>query len=128
RAGAHHTSAPIVTKTAPRGQYLAFCRRGQRMNVRKSLEEKPIVFEHGSDARLLQHYFGNPNTVWVAGFAPRQIASIFVVPAQKHTAKTSACRRLNDCFRGNFFHSKNGIVRSAPLVFNIRRSPITLVT
>jgi hypothetical protein len=60
------------------------------MNVGKSLEEKPVMFKHGGDTRLLQHYFGNPNAVGVAGFAPREIAPIFVVPMEKYAAKCTS--------------------------------------
>src|SRR5262249_17361618 len=90
----------------PRGQHLAFRRRGQRMNVRESLEEKPVVFEHGRDSRLLQHDFRNPDAVRVARFAPREIAAILVVPAQERAAKTARRSILHERLRRNFFHPR----------------------
>ena len=45
------------------------------------------MFEHGRHARLLQHDFAEPDAVGIASSAPRKVAVMQVIPAQKGAAK-----------------------------------------
>src|SRR5437762_2432290 len=77
------------------------------MDIREALKKKAVVFEHGRDARLLQHNLGNPNAVGVAGFAPREIAAMMVVPMQKHPAKGPDRDAFGNRFSSNsLFHQR----------------------
>ena len=78
-----HAGAPVVAKSAPRGQYSAFGRCGQRPNIWEALEKQPVMFEDGRDASLLQHDLGEPDVVRISGSSPWQVATIVIVPAQQ---------------------------------------------
>src|SRR3982751_4752831 len=60
---------------------------GQRLDIGEPLQKSMIVRDHSGDPRLLQHYFGNPDGVWVAGFPPRQFSMRRVVPRQQVTTE-----------------------------------------
>src|SRR5690242_3762946 len=52
------------------------------MNFWKAFQELPVVLQDGRYASLLQHDFGNPNAIWIAGFTPWQLASICPIPGE----------------------------------------------
>ena len=60
---------------------------GQRFDIRKSRHETVIKREHGSDSRLLQHDFRNPNGVGVKRPTPRKIALFRCIPTQQGASK-----------------------------------------
>ncbi len=88
RALVHHPRSPIVAETAPGGQHGLFRSCGERLHVRKALEENPVVVKHGGHARLLQHDFTEPDAIRVAGFSPRKVAAMLVVPAEQRAPET----------------------------------------
>src|ERR1019366_7709484 len=80
--------SPIVAQTAPGCQHGIFRSRGEGSDIRKTFEENPVVVKHGGHARLLQHDFTEPDAVGIASFAPRKVAAMLVVPAEKSATKS----------------------------------------
>src|SRR5882672_1930518 len=75
--------SPIVAQTAPGCQDGLFRSRGERLDIRKTFEENPVMVKHGGHARLLQHDFAEPDAIGIASFAPGKVAAMLVVPAQQ---------------------------------------------
>jgi hypothetical protein len=81
--GMHRAGPPVVSQSAPDREYLRkFC-RGEGPNRGKSFHETTVVVENSRDPRLLQHDLGNPDEIGIRGPAPRQIATLSVIPAKK---------------------------------------------
>ena len=49
----------------------------------KALEEGGVALDDNRDAGLLQHYFGDPDGVWVSGLPPGEIALAAVIPDEE---------------------------------------------
>jgi hypothetical protein len=88
-----HARPAVVAETTPGGENGIKRRGGERCDAGKALEEEAVVFENGGDARLLEHDFGKPDAVRVAGFTPGEIAAVFVIPAQESAAESGCCWR-----------------------------------
>src|ERR1019366_2331969 len=89
RALMQHARSPIVAQSAPCGQHGVLRSRGERLHIRKTFEENPVVFKHGGHARLLQHDFAEPDAVGIASSAPGKVAALLVVPAEKRAPETT---------------------------------------
>ncbi len=79
----HSARAMVIAEAAPCRQHRTLASRGQHLHRRKTLHETRIVIQHGSHTRLLQHDFGNPNSIGIAIAAPWQLAAMLVIPAQQ---------------------------------------------
>ncbi len=88
RALVQHARAPIVAEAAPGGQHVIRRSCGERLDIRKTVEEYPVVVEDGGHARLLQHDFAEPDAIGIASFAPGKVAAMLIVPAEKSAAKS----------------------------------------
>ncbi len=89
RALMQHARPPVIAQAAPGRQHgvLGGCR--ERLHIRKTPEENPVVVKHGSHACLLQHDFAEPDAVGFARLPPRKVASMLVVPAEQCATKGS---------------------------------------
>jgi hypothetical protein len=55
-----------------------------------------VIRNHGSDLSLLKHELGDEDGVGIAGAAPREIATIMAIPAQKSVLEcANICRRCH---------------------------------
>ena len=75
RTAVQQARAAVVAQTAPQGQYLVFAGVRQSGDIAKALQEARVVRQHGRDLRLLQHDFGKPHPVGVAGALPGQVVA-----------------------------------------------------
>jgi hypothetical protein len=48
-----------------------------------------VIRDDGGDLRLLKHELGNEDSVGIASPAPREIAAVIVIPANKRATKNS---------------------------------------
>src|SRR5208337_3460720 len=83
-----HAGAPIVAQTAPGGQHSLFRSGGERLDIRKTFEENPVVVKHGGHARLLQHDFAEPDAVGITSYAPGKVAAMPIVPAEQRAPES----------------------------------------
>src|SRR5215470_189266 len=82
-----HAGTAVISEAAPGSEHGAFWSCGEGADVGKFLQEQTIVLENGSDPRLLQHDFGNPDAVRVASCAPWKITAMVAVPGEQGAAK-----------------------------------------
>ena len=66
--------AAVVAEPGPVSQHRVQPRARQMPHGRESREKATVVGNHGGDARLLQHDFGDPDGVRIARAAPFEIA------------------------------------------------------
>ncbi len=85
----HLARAAVVSQAAPTFQQLGFGGLGQCLDRRKTFQETLVVGNHRADPRLLQHDLGNPDTVGIGGFAPRQDPAVALVPGQQPLAQAA---------------------------------------
>src|ERR1700719_791760 len=79
--------AGVVPKSLPRMQNFGFrCGREGR-EIREALQPFIIKRTDGADLRLLEHDFRDEDGVGILGFAPRQIAAVLGIPAEKAAAE-----------------------------------------
>jgi hypothetical protein len=83
RGPMQHARATIVAQTAPGCQDGFFRSSGERLDIRKTFQENPVMVKHGGHARLLQHDFAQPDAVGIASLAPGKIAAMLIVPPEK---------------------------------------------
>ena len=88
RAPVQHARSPIIAETAPGGQHGLFASPGERLDIRKTFEENPVVVEHRGYARLLQHDLAEPDAVGIASFTPGKVAAMLAVPAEEVATET----------------------------------------
>ena len=75
--------AAVVAEAAPGGEDFVFGGGGEGFDGREFLHPVGVVFEDGGDAGLLQHDFGDPDGVGVAGATPGEIAFVEVEPGEE---------------------------------------------
>ena len=92
-----HPRSAIVAQTAPGCQHRIFRSLGERLDIRKTFEENPIVVKHGGNARLLQHDFAEPDPIGIASLAPGKVAAMLVVPAQQRAPDMDKILGGNSC-------------------------------
>jgi hypothetical protein len=74
-------SAAVVAKSAPGGEHFGGLGGGKRGHVGKAAQKIAVTVQHRTHSRLLQHDFGNPDVVRVAGGTPGQRAAPAGKPA-----------------------------------------------
>src|SRR5580704_18791990 len=79
--------AAVVTEAGPMVEHIVKWRSRQAGYSRKSRQETPVVRNHRGDSRLLQHYFGHPDAIGVAGAPPIEIAFVAAIPGQQPSVK-----------------------------------------
>src|SRR6266478_1792716 len=84
-----HACSTIVAQAAPGCQDGLFRSRGERLDIRKTFEENPVMVKHGGNARLLQHDFAEPDAIGIASLAPGKVAAMLVVPAEEGATDTN---------------------------------------
>lgn len=89
-SGVEISRAGVVAESFPCTKNIVFRDAGQDGKIRKLVEPFIIIRKHGGDLRLVEHQLGNENRVRIAGAAPREIAAIFAVPAEKRVAESAA--------------------------------------
>ena len=75
--------AAVVAEAAPGGEDFVFGGGCERFDGRESLHPVGVVIEDGGDAGLLQHDFGDPDGVRIAGATPGEIAFVDVEPGKE---------------------------------------------
>ena len=73
----------VVAQRPPRLRDVLLVRPSQRFERGKALEPFVILGQYAIDLRLLQHHLGDQDVVRVVGFAPRQLAAVFPIPAEE---------------------------------------------
>ncbi len=76
----------VVAETRPQPEHRVGLGPGEARDVRKAREEALVVGDHRLDARLLQHRFGDPDGVGIAGAPPREVAAVRAVPVEQPPA------------------------------------------
>ena len=88
--------ATVVPQPAPQGHHLVLGCRGEGMHVRKPAQEARVVAQDGAHLGLLQHDFGQPHAVGIAGALPGQaVPPVAALPMHQGRRKTSAHRAWN---------------------------------
>src|ERR1019366_3177366 len=87
RGTAQVARARVVAEAAPQCQHVVLGGGGQSRNGGESLEEAPVVRDHGLRARLLQHDLADPDEVRIASIAPWKIATAPGVPGKEEAAR-----------------------------------------
>jgi len=85
----------------PRAKHLIFRSACQRGEIGKRAEPLVIIRYDGGDLRLLEHELGNEDCVRIAGPAPRQIAPVATIPANKRVAKNGKVFWRCHCLAAN---------------------------
>ena len=77
--------AAVIPQPLPGPEDLFFRRLGQILQGRKLLHPAAKIVFHGFRAGLLEHDFGNPDMVWIAGmaFPPGQFPPVGIEPAEQ---------------------------------------------
>ena len=104
--------AGVVAEASPGFEDGRFGRTSEGANGGKPCEETLVIGEDGGDARLLQHDFGDPDAVGIAGSAPGESALVGVEPGEEAAAEGGELtggrvrdqrRRSAERFRHAFF-------------------------
>ena len=74
--------AAVITEALPELQQAVLRNGGQRRNIRELSQEALIIGNHGFDARLLQHDFGDPGMVGGGILTPGQKPPACGIPLQ----------------------------------------------
>ena len=96
-AGVQISCARLIAETLPRTQDVIFRSASERSEIRKSAEPFIIIRNDSGDLSLLEHELGNEDGVWVARSAPREVAAVAAIPAEKRAAKRANVFRRNHC-------------------------------
>ena len=80
------TRAGVVTEPSPTFEDVFAVRSREGFDVGESFKKSFVVGNHGFDAGLLQHRFGNPDRIRVARLSPRQVSMSGVVPGKQGLA------------------------------------------
>ena len=104
--------AAVIAEAFPKFQELILGGGGKVENGGKGFKEAGVVGLDGFHAGLLEHDFGDPNAVGVAGMPPRQIAGVRRIPA-KQSGHRLGGQRLAD---GRRLPDKTDLVLHAPLL------------
>ncbi len=95
--------AGVIPEPRPFGHHVFIPRCGQCADIRPAVCEAPEIAAHGSNGRLLQHDFGQPDAVRVGpdarppvfrGDTPGHHAGMDVIPGQKCPAHPSVTQSL----------------------------------
>ena len=70
----------VIAKTAPGSEDFVFGCGGEGFNRRETGHPVSVMVEHGGDAGLLEHNFGDPDGVGVASAAPRKVPFLDAEP------------------------------------------------
>ena len=81
-------STRIVTKASSEAENFLGGSFGEGLDGWKMFEETVVVWDGGSDASLLQHNFGEPDSVGISGAAPWEVSLELVKPGEKVFAET----------------------------------------
>ena len=85
--------AGVITKPGPQVQHLVDVCRSQVMYRREAFHEALIVGYDRGDLCLLQHDFGNPNTIWRGILLPGQVMPTFgIEPGENFVGGISGVR------------------------------------
>src|SRR5207248_10127208 len=97
---------PVVAEPLPLADDLRRRCRGQRFDGRPALEPGLPARDDAVDLGLLRHHLRDEDRVWVAGLAPRQIASETAEPSQKAVFHEEASVRTAGKYivQGTFMH------------------------
>jgi hypothetical protein len=85
--GVEISRASVVAKALPCPKHLVFGSPCERGEIGKPAEPPVIIWDYGSDLRLLEHELGNEDCVRMADPAPGEIAAVPAIPADKRAAK-----------------------------------------
>ena len=80
--------AAVIAQAAPGCEHLLLRRGGQAFDGGKTLQKKMVVGNNGFHPGLLQHDFGEPDTIEVFGLPPGKVAARGIVPEQQGAAKS----------------------------------------
>src|SRR6185437_1561161 len=94
--GVERARSAVIAQAAPRCQHGLLSRSRQLLCSWELLQKRFVPLLHHSYARLLQHDFGNQDTVWIGFSSPRQFALLTIEPVQQPLAK------IADLLRGEF--------------------------
>ena len=92
-------------------EHITFRSTGESVQIGKSPEPFIIIWDNGSDLRLLEHELGNEDSVGIARPTPGKIAPVGAIPAQERTSESA----------GVFFEIKICCKRST---LNVQRSTL----
>lgn len=96
--GVQISGARVIAEALPRAQDVIFRSASERSEIRKSAEPFIVIRNDSGDLSLLEHELRNEDGVWVARFAPRQVAAVATIPAEKKAAKRANVFRTNHPF------------------------------
>jgi hypothetical protein len=81
--------ARVVTEPGPEMQHLIERRGSQGCDIRKALQEAPVIINHGCNLGLLQHDLRHPDPVGRPLVLPGQIVpAVLAVPADQRKGES----------------------------------------
>jgi len=72
--------APVIAEPGPGRQHVVERRRGQGGEAGEASHPALVIRHRRRDTGLLQHHFGDPDRIGIAGPSPREVAPISAVP------------------------------------------------
>src|SRR5690606_3645916 len=84
----------VVSESGPIGHDFFLLRIRPGGNIRETLQEALVVRKDGAHLRRLQHDFGQPDPIWIAGPLPREMmAAMLALPFTNAQGKIIWMRR-----------------------------------
>jgi hypothetical protein len=77
----------VIAETFPALEDLPEVGRRQGMDVRKSLDKIAIISDNGIYPGLLEHDFGDPDTIRIPCPTPWKVAAVSLEPREEHTTE-----------------------------------------
>jgi len=97
-AGVQISCAGVIAEALPRAQDIIFRSASERSEIRKSAEPFIVIRNDSGNLSLLEHELRDEDGVWVARSAPREVAAVAAIPAEKRAAKRANVFRRNHSF------------------------------
>jgi hypothetical protein len=87
--GVEISRASVITEPLPCPKYLIFRSARQCTEIGKPAQPFVVIRDDGGDLRLLEHELGNEDCVRVARAAPRELAAVTTMPAEKRSLESA---------------------------------------
>src|SRR3546814_10372303 len=100
------SGAGVIAQTGPGRLHFVLLRAGKGLHIGETRQESLVVPYDGRHLRLLQHDFGQPDPIWIAGVLPGQ-----AVPPRFLLPRYDALREL--------LNGGNGVEHGQKRVFRV---------